>query len=524
MYFPTDTISGVPRTRFYAAPVDHEQITDQFEYEDGSKDFNEVGTAPRRWEYDFTLISDTNSDPATLSIFEDFWNAARLSNPFYFTDKYGDTHYPVYIEEYSRTHDAHKPWVMFVKFRLVGYNSSIVTITPPDIDLDTPGVDGTDLEISGDLAEALGSADLQLYLNGAKYGDPEPTNDGAFTFTIPLAGLASGVNSIYAVGINEQGAIGTSNTVTHTHDTVAPSVPSALSLTVISSTRIDGSFTPSTDNVAVTHYRLRRATNSGFSTGVVDTDLGTSTTFSATGLSPSTQYYFKVLAEDAATNQSAYSTAQNATTDAPPPTVVIYDLDLQSYANNDPVGTLTDSSGNGYHATNGSNRPTFKTDDGNYLNFIDGGGAINYLTIPDYTSLIGSEAQLYIVLKVGSSATKIGRFLGEGNNPAAYTEVFSNNLYEPFANTVRKDNKAPTPLLSAGWCVYRVVSRNGFYEMSVNGTVFFTTATNTFDKSHTNPFILGYTANGSNMKVKYVAILNDNTTNLVSALRTRFGI
>lgn len=211
---------------------------------------------------------------------------------------------------------------------------------------------------------------------------------------------------------------------------------------------------------------------------------------------------------------------------SPPPSsiVVEYDLDLQSYSSNDAVSSLADSSGNAFNATNGSNRPTFKTDDGNYLNFADGGGAINYLTIPDYTSLIGTEAQIYLVLKVGSSATKIGRFLGESDQPAAYTEVYSSNLYEPFGTTTRKDNKTPSPLLSAGWCVYRVVSRNGFYEMSVNGTVFFTTATNTFNKSHTNAFILGYTSNGSNMKVKYLAILNDTATDLTAALKTRFSI
>lgn len=99
-------------------------------------------------------------------------------------------------------------------------------------------------------------------------------------------------------------------------DITAPSVPGTPTLTVISDTQINGSFTGSTDNIAVTHYRLRRATNSGFTTGVVDTDLGTSTTFNATGLTAGTTYYFKVLAEDAAGNQSAYSSASNATTTA----------------------------------------------------------------------------------------------------------------------------------------------------------------------------------------------------------------
>jgi hypothetical protein len=99
MYFPNDIITGIPRTRFYAEPRDWSAVTDDWEYEDGGKDFNEVSSnAPRRWEYHFTLISDTSTDPATVDIFENFNDAARRANPFYFTDKYGATHYPVYIE------------------------------------------------------------------------------------------------------------------------------------------------------------------------------------------------------------------------------------------------------------------------------------------------------------------------------------------------------------------------------------------------------------------------------------------
>lgn len=217
--------------------------------------------------------------------------------------------------------------------------------------------------------------------------------------------------------------------------------------------------------------------------------------------------------------------ARTAVATAPALPVLEYDLDLQSYANNDPVGTLVDSSGNGFDATNATaNKPTFKTDSGNYLLFSAGGGAINYLNIPDYTALITNQAQIYLVLQATNTASNLGRFLGESNQPAAYSAVFTNNLYEPFATTVRKDNKVPVPLLSVGFCVYRVVSRNGLYDMSVNGVSFFNTLTNTFSKATTNPFVLGYLLSGSDMKLKYLAIYPDNDTDKVSVLRTRFGI
>jgi chitodextrinase len=125
-------------------------------------------------------------------------------------------------------------------------------------------------------------------------------------------------------------------------DTEAPTVPGTPSLSVISTSQINGSFTASSDNVAVTHYRLRRATNSGFTTGVVDTDLGTSTSFNATGLSASTQYWFKVLAEDAAGNQSAYSASANATTTASdteaPSTPTSFTLDTENLPTSSTVG------------------------------------------------------------------------------------------------------------------------------------------------------------------------------------------
>lgn len=89
-------------------------------------------------------------------------------------------------------------------------------------------------------------------------------------------------------------------------DSIPPSVPTGLSASVVSSSQIDLSWSASTDDVGVTGYKIYRdSTLVGTSTG---------TTYSDTGLSPSTAYTYQVSARDAAGNESAKSTFASATT------------------------------------------------------------------------------------------------------------------------------------------------------------------------------------------------------------------
>ena len=93
-------------------------------------------------------------------------------------------------------------------------------------------------------------------------------------------------------------------------DTVAPSVPTALAASAISASRIDLNWSASTDNVAVTGYRVYR-------NGVFLVALGNVTTFQNTGLVASTNYSYNVDAIDAVGNASSVSAAAAATTLAP---------------------------------------------------------------------------------------------------------------------------------------------------------------------------------------------------------------
>ncbi|MBI2120227.1 MAG: fibronectin type III domain-containing protein, partial [Parcubacteria group bacterium] len=89
-------------------------------------------------------------------------------------------------------------------------------------------------------------------------------------------------------------------------DTIAPTVPTGLSATAISSSQINLAWTASTDNVGVTGYKVFR--------GGVQIATVAGTSYSNTGLSPSTTYTYTVSAYDAAGNNSAQSASKSATT------------------------------------------------------------------------------------------------------------------------------------------------------------------------------------------------------------------
>src|SRR5437762_4552616 len=92
-------------------------------------------------------------------------------------------------------------------------------------------------------------------------------------------------------------------------DTQAPSSPTNLAATAVSSSQIDLSWSPATDNVGVTGYRVYRDAT------LVASPSGTSV--SITGLSSGTTYSFTVAAVDAAGNASVLSAPLSVTTAAP---------------------------------------------------------------------------------------------------------------------------------------------------------------------------------------------------------------
>ncbi len=103
-------------------------------------------------------------------------------------------------------------------------------------------------------------------------------------------------------------------------DTTPPTAPTNLTATAVSSSQVNLSWTASTDNVGVTGYKIQRCQSSGCTTfAQIAAPPGTGTTFSDTGLTPSTSYSYEIIAIDAAGNLSSPSNIGTATTLLGPP-------------------------------------------------------------------------------------------------------------------------------------------------------------------------------------------------------------
>lgn len=104
-----------------------------------------------------------------------------------------------------------------------------------------------------------------------------------------------------------------------TPDGTPPTVPTNVAATPVSSSQINLTWTASTDNVAVTGYRVERCTGAGCSNfAQVGTPAGPS--FNNTSLADVTTYRYRVRARDAIPNLSGYSSIVTATTlDGTPP-------------------------------------------------------------------------------------------------------------------------------------------------------------------------------------------------------------
>ena len=148
----------------------------------------------------------------------------------------------------------------------------------------------------------VGVTGYRVYRNGsqvgttasASYSDTGLSEVTSYSYTVSAYDAAGNASA-------QCGAVAVS-----TLDATAPSVPTNLQATVVSTSRIDLSWTASTDHVGVTGYKVYRDGS------LVASPSGT--TYSDTGLSAGTAYAYRVAAADAAGNVSAQCTAVNATT------------------------------------------------------------------------------------------------------------------------------------------------------------------------------------------------------------------
>ena len=145
-------------------------------------------------------------------------------------------------------------------------------------------------------------------------------NDTGLTASTPYSYR---VRANDAAGNNSGYSNSASATTPAAADTTPPTAPTNLAATAASATQINLSWTASTDNVGVTGYKVERCSGAGCS-NFVQIATPTGITFNDTGLTASTSYSYRVRANDAAGNNSAYSNTASTTTpaaaDTTPPT------------------------------------------------------------------------------------------------------------------------------------------------------------------------------------------------------------
>ncbi|HAS53416.1 MAG TPA: hypothetical protein DCS42_04390 [Nitrospiraceae bacterium] len=162
-----------------------------------------------------------------------------------------------------------------------------------------------------------GVAGYKVYRNGTYLDTTSSTS-------YPATGLTASTYYCFSVlaydaagnesGMSSQACRTTSAT---SGDTQAPTVPTNLSATAVSSNQINLSWTASTDNVGIAGYKVYSSAGSYLKSVTV-------TSTSMTGLNASTQYCYRVSAYDAAGNESGQSSQACATTAASMQTVTLY--------------------------------------------------------------------------------------------------------------------------------------------------------------------------------------------------------
>lgn len=178
--------------------------------------------------------------------------------------------------------------------------------TPTNLTASNPSTSTIDLSWTAS-TDNVGVAGYFIYYNDGTLATTAPSN------SITVNGLNSSTSytfyvTAYDAVMNESGQSNNATQVTTgIPDTEAPTAPSSLVASNITTSSVDLSWNASTDNIAVVGYYV-------YQDGVQVSNVtgGTSTTISS--LSESTQYSFYVTAYDAAGNESSQSNTVTPTT------------------------------------------------------------------------------------------------------------------------------------------------------------------------------------------------------------------
>src|SRR5438552_14606913 len=151
----------------------------------------------------------------------------------------------------------------------------------------------------------VGVTGYRVYRNGTLAASPSGTS-ASITGLSAATTYSFTVSAVDAAGNASALSAPLSATTAASSDTTAPTTPTGLPASALTSTSLTLSWSPATDNVGVTGYRVYRNGTLAASPGC--------TSASITGLSSSTLYSFIVSAFDAAGNVSALPAPLSVTT------------------------------------------------------------------------------------------------------------------------------------------------------------------------------------------------------------------
>jgi hypothetical protein len=171
--------------------------------------------------------------------------------------------------------------------------------------------------------------------------------NGASATTFSDTGLVSGTTYYYKIkaeGTSDAYDSAFSGAISASPTSNPPNAPSGLTASVVSTSQINLSWTDNSTNE--TGFEVKRATDSAFTANVSWVGNIQGTTYSATGLTAGTTYYFKVRAQGT-TQDSAYSTAVSAATlSSDPIPAAPSNLSATALSNTQVSLTWTDNSSN----------------------------------------------------------------------------------------------------------------------------------------------------------------------------------
>ncbi len=199
----------------------------------------------------------------------------------------------------------------------------------------------------------------------------------------------------------------TASATTTAPDTQAPTAPSNLTATPVSSSQINLSWVGSSDDVGVTNYLIEQCVTASCTFSQVGTTA--STTLNVTSLSANTNYSFRVRATDAAANLGPYSNIATATTSAAPSGLVA------AYAFNEGTGTtVTDLSGNNL---TGTIQGATWTTGGKYGNALSFNGTTAYIDLGNPTALqLTGSMTIEAWVKAAANPADDGQIVAKANN------------------------------------------------------------------------------------------------------------